>query len=314
MENEKQFYRPPEEMRHNYEEAQVYYGDEDPSKDGTREKDQVFPTAFMTIRNFAEQTNIPYATELYDAFYEKMGFKKGEYEPETIDTPHFLELRYLSTEKVLREASEKGDIGQVLELASGFTPHSISVCNSMPQVQRYIENDFEVNTKVKQKVVNELVGGIPVRFCPGNILDAETWKKFEENLIDEPVAIFAEGLMMYLSEEERMKLLENVKKLLEKRGGFFMHEDILKYHPELKENPRFARITNKLKSVSKNTALDEKFTQEGVTQFYESMGFVVERIPEDVELSYDQYPEEAKENAKELLKAGFNMWKLSIPR
>ncbi len=309
-----QFSRTSEEMKMNYERALVNYGDEDLSKDGTAEKDKVFPTAFITARCFAEQTNIPNAKELYTSFCDQMGFVKGENEPDQIDTPHFMELRYLSTEKVIREAVEKGEVEQVVELASGFTPHSVNLLNSEKGIRNYIENDFAVNLDVKKKAVNNFVGGIPVAFIPGNAVAPETWGKIEAQLGDGPVAIFCEGLMMYLSREQQVEFFNNIKEVLKKRGGFFMHEDILKYHPELKENPKFARITNKLKAISSNTALDEIFTQEGVTQFYESQGFTVERVPEDVPLSINSYPEHVREDATELQKAGFQMWKLSLPK
>lgn len=311
MEN---FSRKPEEMKANYEGALTHYGDEDPTKDGTQERDKVFPTAFITARCFAEQTNIPHARELYDAFIEKMGFAKEISELKPIDTPHFMELRYLSSEKIIREALEAGEIGQVIELASGFTPHSVNLLTSESGIKKYIDNDFPVNSKIKQEVVNNFVGGIPVLFVPGNILDGKTWEKFEEQLGNEPVAIFCEGLMMYLSREDQIVFLNNIKKILEKQGGFFMHEDILKYHPELKQNPRFARITSQLKSISSNSALDEVFTQEDIQKFYEEQGFVVDRVDEDVPLSIDTYPEHTRENAKELAGAGFKMWKLSLPK
>jgi len=311
MEN---FSRTPEEMKSNYEGALTHYGDEDPTKDGTQEKDRVFPTAFITARCFAEQTTIPHAKELYEAFIEKMGFAKEISGMKPIDTPHFMELRYLSTEKIIKAAVEAGEIGQVIELAAGFTPHSVNLLTSENGIERYIENDFPVNSKIKQGVVNDFVGGIPVKFVPGNILDDGTWKKFEEQLGNKPVAIFCEGLMMYLSREDQIVLLKNVRTVLEKQSGFFMHEDILKYHPELKQNPRFARITSQLKSVSSNAALDEVFTQEGIQKFYEEQGFVVERIAEDAPLSIDSYPEHTRENARELSDAGFKMWKLSLPK
>lgn len=309
-----QFSRTPEEMKANYERALTNYGDEDLSKDGTMEKDQVFPTAFITARCFAEQTNIPNAKALYASFCDQMGFVKGENEPDQIDTPHFMELRYLSTEKVIKEAVENGGVSQVVELASGFTPHSVNLLNSVGGIKNYIENDFAVNLDVKKKAVNNFIGGIPIAFVPGNAVASETWGKIEAQLSDGPVAIFCEGLMMYLSREQQVEFFNNIKEILKKKGGFFMHEDILKYHPELKENPRFARITNKLKAISSNTALDESFTQESVTRFYESLGFIVERVPEDVELSIDSYPEHTRENARELQGAGFQMWKLSLPK
>jgi len=303
-------------MGSNYEKAKVFYGDEDLSKDGAHEKDRVYPTAFITARCFAEQTTVPHAKELYEIFFRKMGFVKGDKdrEPASIDTPHFMELRYLSSEKVIREAVEKENVEQIVELASGFTPHSVSLLTQEPKIQKYIENDFPVNSKIKQEVINEFVAGIPVEFIPGNVLDEKTWEKIEKELNDSSVAIFCEGLMMYLSREAQMTLFNNVKKVLGKRGGFFMHEDILKYHPELRENPRFARITAALKSVSASSALDESFTQEEVQKFYEEQDFTVERIDEDSPLSIETYPEATRENATELSQAGFKMWKLSLAK
>ncbi len=305
--------RTPEEIRKNSERANADFG-ETSEGDGTKEKDSVFPTAFMTARCFAEQTQIPNAKELYKIFLEKSGLEKEINALGDIRTPHFMELRYLMTEKILRSSLENGEISQVIELASGFTPHSINMLSTEQEIETYIENDFAVNLKMKQLAVNDFISGIPVVFIPGNVVDSTTWSKFEGQLEDKPVGIFCEGLMMYLSRDAQVKLLKNVKELLTKYGGYFMHEDILKYHPELKENPRFNRITSQLKKVSGAGALDESFSQEDITKFYEEQGFSVERVEEKAELSIDTYPEDVREDAVELLNAGFKMWKLSLPK
>lgn len=307
-----QFSRGPEDMEKNSKEAMILHRSGKKEADGTNEKDLVYSTAFMAARNFAEQTNIPYAKEIYLALSKKMGFNEKD-QPKLVGAPHFLELRYLSTEKVLAEAVANGEARQVLELASGFTPHSINVCTLIPGIENYIENDFEVNLRIKQELINEQIAGIPVKFCSGNILEEETWDIFEDSLRGGPVAIFSEGLIMYLSDDELIKLLKNVARVLSKHGGFFLHEDMLKYHPELRDDERFSKITAMLKSASKNEAIsDARFTQEGAEDFYEELGFVVDRIPQKVEFSYEKYPEDAKLAAEQLKSANFRMWKLTL--
>jgi O-methyltransferase involved in polyketide biosynthesis len=223
-----------------------------------------------------------------------------------------MELRYLSSEKVIRASVERGEVNQIIELASGFTPHSVNLLTTEPNIKIYLENDFPVNSEVKQEALNEFVGGLPVKFVPGNVLEKETWEKFESQLGEGGVAIFCEGLIMYLSREQQVQLLANVKHLLEKTGGFFMHEDMLKYHPELKDDPKFSWIVPMLKSISSNSALSESYSQEDLTKFYQEQGFVIDRVPEDVPLSFDKYPDQ-EENARTLQQA-FRMWKLSLPK
>lgn len=315
------FLRQPEELETDHKKAQtVDNGGKDLIKDWLNEKNRVISTAFITARCFAEQTGIPRAKELYEVLSQKLDFAKENkgIEPEQIDAPHFMELRYKSTEKVIRDALKKGEIDRVLELASGFTPHSLSL-SSENNLELYIENDLPANLKIKQGIVNEFIGGLPVRFVAGNVLDENTWEKFAEQLGGKPVAVFCEGLMMYLSRDQQARLLGHVKRFLQKNGGFFMHEDMFKYHPEFEGNPRFSAITSKLKKASgSDVALDESFSQEDVTRFYEDQGFCVKRIAEDVPLNFNEYPanvrRDAEEDIKVLKAAGYSMWKLSLPK
>ena len=315
-------FRAPEEMKDNYREAQVFHGDRDHVKDGSHEIDNVLSTAFMTARCFAEQTNIPYAKELYEGLCGAKGFVKGEYEPKKIDTPHFLENRYFRSREELHKSLENGEITQVIEIGSGFTPHSIDMLTSEKNLKRYVENDFSANLEIKQSVVNKLIGGLPVRFVAGSILDEKTWGKLKEQLVDGPVGIFCEGLIMYLSRDQQIQLLEHVKDLLRERGGFFMFEDPFKYHKGLNE-PRFSGLTSTLKDASNNEALKELYSQEEADDFYRRLGFNVRRVPEVTDDDYsriDQYPAEvpvevrdgAHADLKAMQKAGFSTWILSL--
>ncbi|MDQ5890077.1 MAG: hypothetical protein QG609_570 [Patescibacteria group bacterium] len=299
-------YRTAEEMKSNYEDALIYNGE------GKIEGDAVTETAFMTARQFAELTHGSFAQRFYQALLEKTN--RVDNPPQLIDTPHFMELREQSSRVVLKDLVEKEGVTQIVELGAGFCSTSVDFLTSQDglKVNKYIENDFEGKVlDVKQQIVNETLGGIPLSFIPGNVLDQSFWDKVEQNLSEgEHTAIFCQGLLQYLSKEQLGQLLGYAKTILASRGGVFFHEDILKYHPELREDPSFTFITQSLKRITDKKALDELMTQEEATQFYESEGFEVSRVPEQAKFSMDLYSENARKGAEELTKANLKMWLL----
>ena len=328
-----EFYRMPEEMKGNYQAALEKHGGQDASKMG-HEKG-VRSTAFITAKLISEY--IPGSTGLAKRFYDSAieRIKPVGGIPDA-GAPYFIELRYKSTEKLTGSMIERFGEIQVIELASGFTTHGLSMTHDHPQIKKWIDNDFGASLDIKQDIVNDMVAGMPIEYIPGSALDQATWEKFRQNLIPEvPVVIFCEGLMMYFTKEERDDFFNNLKSLLAIHEGVFFHEDLLKYQKGNQEIEQgrskddFACMTKQVKEIGgnqNNQALDEFYTQDEVTKEYESRGFKVERYEESklATLSLDRYPEEVqidtptirhtmhpRQNGEDLLKADFRMWVLS---
>lgn len=209
----------------------------------------------------------------------------------------------------------------MIEVGAGFASHSLTLSK---YVKKYVENDLPANLKIKREIEDKFIGDLPVKFVAGDIFDEKTWVELGKQLVEGPVAIFCEGLIMYLSEEQQTQLLGRVGKLLREKGGFFMHKDPNKYHQEIEfdkelNNQRFSKLRSMLIGVSGNKSLEELYTQEEITKFYERLGFDVERRPEVAEgdsLIIDQFSEDNKAGAtadlKVMEKAGYRTWILRL--
>ena len=328
------FHRTNEEMKANYEAALVDHGEKDPHNTGAEKG--VRATAFVTAKMISDYVpgSIGMAKSFYNAAIERI---KPEGEIPDVGAPYFIELRYKSTEEIIKKMIENFGEIQVVELASGFTAHGLSMTSEHKGIKKWIDNDFEASLKVKQDVTTGFVGGLPIEYVPGSVLEEATWTKIKQQLLpDVPVVIFCEGLMMYFTKTEREIFFDKIKKLLEGREGIFMHEDLLKYQKDNKEITEgrsaedFAYMTKQIKQIGgnqNNEALNELLGQDEVTNEYKGYGFDVERYRENdlATLSLEKYPEELKtntpglpahvmhprQNGEDLIKADFKMWTLA---
>lgn len=269
-----------------------------------KEAEEIYKTAMGTIMDLALYAGIPGAKEIWESL-EDEGFSG-----KVSGKPHLLELRYKMSEKVIKESAEKEGIRQAVEIASGFTPHAVELLKNTGILTKYVESDFPINTNKKREIMKKLFPELPIDFVPGNIFEDSTWLQIEEKLNEGPVAIFTEGFILYTTQEERERLAKFIKKILEKHGGYFMFEDSMRYHPELK-NSNFQAFLARLSQVSQREM--NAITQEEMEREWRERGFEVERIPENIPLvSEKEIP--VTNDELEVTRKNFKMWKLSLPQ
>lgn len=266
-----------------------------------RESNDIYQSA-ATIRELAKNTNIPFAKEAYEALGGD-----GVWENLFSGMPHLVEMRYLASEKLITDLIASGKVSQVVELASGLTPHAVSLSKKSPGLKKYVEVDYRVNI-LRKKEMNEALGITKnVEYVSGDLFDPLTWDKIDNNLGEGNAIIFSEGFMLYMKDAaERSKLANNVRRVLEKRGGYFVFDDSLRYHPEFQTDPL---IKDFLGTLIKG----ETIGQEELTKEWEERGFVVERVPEDSDLSCERTLPD-KQQEINLLKSHFKLWKLSLSK
>ena len=267
-----------------------------------KETEEIYKTAMGTIMDLATYAKIPGAKEIWELL-EDEGFSS-----KVSGKPHALELRYRMSEKIIKDLAELDGVTQAVELASGFTPHAVELIKNTGTLSKYVESDFPINAKKKQEIMSEIYPELPIDFVPGNVFEEETWVKIEKSLNDGPVVIFSEGFIIYTAESERDQLAAYVKSILEKHGGYFVFEDSMRYHPELK-NPNFKVFLDRLSAVSQREM--NAITQEDMQQEWENRGFVVERVPEDIELVSEKELPPTNDDL-EITKKNFKMWKLPL--
>ncbi len=266
------------------------------------ETKEIYKTAMGTLMDLAVHTKIPGAKEIWDTLGDE-GFSQ-----KTTGKPHLLELRYKMSEKVIKDLAESEGVRQAVELASGFTPHALELTRNTGTLDKYIESDFPINVSKKQEMMDNLFPGLPVDYVPGNVYDEKLWTDIEKKLDPGSVVIFCEGFMLYTTKEEREQLATNVKSVLEKHGGYFVFEDSMRYHPELK-NESFQAFLQKL---SKATGRDMgSITQEDMEAEWKERGFKIDRVPEMITLDSEESLPGFNEEL-DIARKTHKMWKLSL--
>lgn len=234
---------------------------------------KIAPTAWIIAyrRTFSD---IPFVQEIFDSV-EKIRMKSGA--PEVLDelkkperSPLF-EARYKLVSRLLLESNTS----QVLEIASGLSPRGL-VMSSDKDVH-YVEIDLPEVAATKKEIVDALAPARANLFLEeGDALRGNDLLKvcahFERT---KPLAIINEGLLAYLTFEEKTVLAENIHGLLSIFGGVWITPDII--WPESKEGNSYTQHMQKLTGA----AIDRnRFKNEAEARaFFEAAGFEVESRP-----------------------------------
>lgn len=227
-------------------------------------------------------TDIPFSCEIFKKLeeiikrnnYKKIpsNLKKSELAPQ-------FEARFKLIDKLIY----KHNYNQVLELAAGFSSRGLSM--SIKDNFNYVEVDLTRVIKEKKQIIKEI--GIDkkikipknLHFVSGNVLDFETFEKatkyFDKS---KPLVITHEGLLRYLTKEEKAKVAKNIYKILKKFNGVWITSDVSLKRIFSQEN----KIMNKyVEQVAKLTGKDivaNRFETEGeARKFFKALGFSIKR-------------------------------------
>jgi O-methyltransferase involved in polyketide biosynthesis len=185
---------------------------------------RIIPTAFLTAypRTF---TDIPYSTDIFTAV-EDIKKTEGVHFDDGILSKNLapvLEARYKMVDKILGELGTS----QTLELAAGLSPRGLIMTQESSAIQ-YVELDLPDMAHLKRKVFDRCGIALPsnLHIQGGNILDESSIKSatdyFEPR---QPVAIVSEGILGYLSFEEKSILTRHIVAVLERFGGCWISND-----------------------------------------------------------------------------------------
>ena len=242
------------------------------------EKDysSISPSATSLIR-MKGLTKIPFAKEVAELMPKSA---PGIFEDRAKDAGfwggvlHF-ENRYWSIDQLLSGQN----ISNVLELSSGYSFRGLDMV--MQQAVHYIDTDLPDVIALKkqfitslQKDTGELQGKLEL--LPLNALDEtafnDTIARFEEG----PLAIVNEGLLMYLGEEEKLKLCSLIHKTLLQRGGCWITADVYVRMPSM--NREIYPNEKAKKFFEQHNIEENKFeSMEAAKAFFEKAGFSVEQ-------------------------------------
>ena len=177
---------------------------------------EVSKTAIVTSypRTF---TDIPYEREIYS------WLSKHCNEEVTLNkmlAPE-IEARY----KLINKLLDESNIKQVLELAAGYTSRGLIYSNNG---YNYVEMDLEGVVNNKKLILNSLGVNIPetLNVINGNALRDTDYSKCEQYFNEGPVAVINEGLLRYLTFEEKKVVAQNIYTFLKKHGGIWITCDV----------------------------------------------------------------------------------------
>lgn len=139
---------------------------------------------------------------------------------------HF-EARYKSIDHLLEKVGGKN----ILEISSGFSFRGLQMAVTDPAVT-YIDTDLPNVIETKKQLTEELVAGKNLTLkgtlltLPMNALDEDTFREYISKLPPGPVNIVNEGLLVYLSTDEKKQLCRIIHRILSERGGYWINADI----------------------------------------------------------------------------------------
>jgi O-methyltransferase involved in polyketide biosynthesis len=283
--------------------------DSSPERQGSHERISVTAWRVAYRRTLSD---IPFSVEVFDELQKIMRRTRSAAELQELDqlvqpdiTPIF-EARFKLVNRLLNEQRAR----QILEIAAGFSPRSLAMARD-PSVE-YSEMDLPGLVGEKRSIFEELVkqAKIPrypnVHLNAGNALVMGDLLAAVKPFRKEPIAVVNEGLLRYLTFEEKTIMARNVQELLRLFGGAWITPD-LSLRPQSAFGLSGERRREQFARIERMTGIDvakNYFENEDAARaFFEDLGFRIERhsfmeiadelvSPERLHLSNEQVEKE----------------------
>jgi len=249
---------------------------EDTKVSGYYEK--IISTAWMVAhcRTFSD---IPYSKEIFerlDLIRKSHLFNKITEEMKSPNLAPQLEARYKLLDRLIIQNKNK----QILEIASGFAPRGLELAKNKDIC--YVELDLQDVIKDKQDIINSLTKEATagnLHLVAGNALEQDSLLH-ATNFFDraKPITITHEGLLRYLSFDEKSRVADNIHRLLDIFGGVWITSDISLKAVILNEDKHY-KGQNMLISTITNIDIEQNLFEDEIQAkaFFENLGFDIER-------------------------------------
>lgn len=227
--------------------------------------ESISPTAIVTAypRQF---TDIPYEKEIYQ--WLQKNCKNNDVKLNKLLAPE-IEARYKLTNKILDDL----DVSQVLEIGAGYSSRGIIYAE---KGYEYIEMDLEEVAKNKVRLLKD-IASIPnnLHIISGNALNYADFEKCDEFLdTNKEVAIINEGLLRYLTFEEKEIVGKNIYNILKKHNGVWITCDVTPKKFIEKQNVCLPDFNKNLNQVTSRNDLQDRFNDiEHIKSFMMKIGF-----------------------------------------
>jgi O-methyltransferase involved in polyketide biosynthesis len=222
-----------------------------------------------------EYTDIPWAKEVLACLRMKGSIlTEGQWSNRVAhDYAPFLESRFKAVNRIL----ETQGAAQILELAAGLSPRGMDFARGDVV---YVEADLAESIALKREVVTAVLGQVPANLilCAASVLNRSELAVCCSEFTHRPVAITTEGLLRYLTFEEKTQLAANVREILSRYGGIWITTDIhLRQWSQRYRGP----INRETETERLGRDLDPNYFDDldHARTFFEGCGFQVESRP-----------------------------------
>ena len=251
--------------------------------------ENISPTAKL-VAYWRQFTDIPYSQDIASYFHveetmqEMFADQLAAYKfgVDTVFAP-YIEIRY----KSIQYAILKREIKQVLEFASGISLRGLAMTCDPELV--YVETDLPGITEEKCQVVQKIMTkhNIPDRdnlfFYPVNILQfSEIEPVLRHFDAQQPIAIVNEGLLQYLSLEEKKVAAQHIHRILSQFGGIWITPDLdtqvdMQATAFQQEETQYQSCMDAITKTTGCNLLQNAFENDAaVLRFFTEMGFTVQ--------------------------------------
>ena len=237
--------------------------------------ESISPTAILTSypRIF---TDIPYEKEIYNWLSINCN---DEVKLNKLLAPE-IEARYKLTDRLM----ERTNIPQVFELAAGYSSRGLIYSQ---RGYKYVEMDLEVISNNKKRLINELFEmNDNLKIVNGNALNYDDYVKCDDYFdSNKELAIINEGLLRYLTFDEKRIVGENIYKLLKKHGGVWITCDVTPKRFIQKQDEQNPNLNNDINTVTSRNSLSDRFEDENhIRKFFGDIGFNNIKIHKFIEM------------------------------
>ena len=235
---------------------------------------RVSATAMGPVIGRGEYTDIPFAKEICFYLQEHSQPPSDEFLKGAREHAAFFEARFKAVSHLLVERRAT----QIFELASGFSPRGLDPAFHSVT---YVEVDLPEMIEQKREMVIALLGAIPshLKFCSASVLNRDELAQGLTDFRKEPVAVTSEGLLRYLTFEEKSQLAENVREILGTYGGMWITPDIHLRKSAPERQPQSGMDWNFAAQLGRD--IDPNYFDDfaHARSFFEGCGFQVEERP-----------------------------------
>ena len=234
---------------------------------------RVSVTALIPAFARGEYTTIPWSREMLAVLRERGAtLPEGPWREYGAFASIF-DARFRAVTRLVEEKAAT----QVLELAAGLSPRGAELA---PRGIVYVEADLAESMTLKREVVTAMLGSVPknLHLCAASAIDREQLLSCcVPFAAGQPVAVTTEGLLRYLTFEEKAMVAANVHEILQRYGGWWITPDIhlRTWAQQQTSTHRQAELKTLGRSLDANYFEDFDHAR----QFFERWGFTVDSRP-----------------------------------